>query len=750
MQPSAKLKLQRVDYVQVASLKCSNSIQLLSAKGVKHQQKVVVGDQRGILQLISIKKGEPFVDFKVELKSPVNCVTVHVNSNEPTKEMIITATQQTVQGFSAKGKLIFKMDTNLVEPIQHLWMASKEELVVSNSYVYNHYQDGKEANYFLSTDRINAVAVLPLNKVPSLTPLLGCQDGNIYSLRDSSVRHRLPIDAGIPTAIQLFQNDGGTSGEWVIYGTSLGQIGLVRWSRAGPAVRWVIQLPSQTTVTSLDFYDVSDSDDGGQLIIGREDGVVEVYQVPPEDDAVHSPTLIFSQNCNDSIAAVRGGIIGADGFPEILVATQRGWIFGLTSCESTTRRKQPDEVTAARASNAHGSERRKQLQYLKSEVEFLEKQFTEAKNNKSPALLPASLEKTETTSAQVNQNAYYISVESQVSINFILVQCDTNVQLMDVERNLAILSVVDHEKNGPSRLTATFRCQPTQSTRLEMKLICAERNTSDQVRLYVSPSIQEPRLAFLKSFRLGCLCNHVRCHPPESFQWSASTPPSSLTLRGGFSQADAHNWIVSCLPNVPEKVPADEEIHFYFRNDQWQSKLDVQYRRGEIVFLSDNVVALSLCRDFISREATTKSIQLAMNAEVTWEATEILLHHVHPQLLDLIHRRQRTALALALQEAATDQLALDATGDADWMTAELRDIVLAAKENQPSNHQHTTVEQYQNFLLDLFASHREFLGELEVRSSHKFSLLANMLADTDVRTEAFVEQFRSDDLSTVV
>lgn len=52
----------------------------------------------------------------------------------------------------------------------HRWMASKEELVVSNSYVYNHYQDGKEANYFLSTDRINAVAVLPLNKV--YTPLL--------------------------------------------------------------------------------------------------------------------------------------------------------------------------------------------------------------------------------------------------------------------------------------------------------------------------------------------------------------------------------------------------------------------------------------------------------------------------------------------------------------------------------------------------------------------------------------------------
>ena len=44
------------------------------------------------------------------------------------------------------------------------------------------------------------------------------------------------------------------------------------------------------------------------------------------------------------------------------------------------------------------------------------------------------------------QNAYCITVESQVSINFILVQCDANVQLVDVERNLAILSIVDPQK----------------------------------------------------------------------------------------------------------------------------------------------------------------------------------------------------------------------------------------------------------------------------------------------------------------
>lgn len=44
------------------------------------------------------------------------------------------------------------------------------------------------------------------------------------------------------------------------------------------------------------------------------------------------------------------------------------------------------------------------------------------------------------------QNAHLISVESQVSINFILVHCDTEAQLVDIERNLAILCLVNHEK----------------------------------------------------------------------------------------------------------------------------------------------------------------------------------------------------------------------------------------------------------------------------------------------------------------
>jgi len=40
------------------------------------------------------------------------------------------------------------------------------------------------------------------------------------------------------------------------------------------------------------------------------------------------------------------------------------------------------------------------------------------------------------------ESVYYVSLESQVSINYCLVQSDADIRLIDVERNLALLSTI--------------------------------------------------------------------------------------------------------------------------------------------------------------------------------------------------------------------------------------------------------------------------------------------------------------------
>lgn len=108
-----------------------------------------------------------------------------------------------------------------------------------------------------------------------------------------------------------------------------------------------------------------------------------------------------------------------------------------------------------------------------------------------------------------------------------------------------------------------------------MKLRCAERRTSDQVRVYIVPQMKTAtRCAVLRTFRIVCLCRHTRCAP---FDWDSAH--AQLTVSGAFSLADAHNWVGACLPGVPEKVPAsDDEIAFHFRHVQWSTRLSCHYK----------------------------------------------------------------------------------------------------------------------------------------------------------------------------
>ena len=62
------------------------------------------------------------------------------------------------------------------------WLVSKTDVCVANSFCYNHYHEGKESNYFLSTDRINAVVVLPIAKVNSYY-ILFMQDFRSFNKR---------------------------------------------------------------------------------------------------------------------------------------------------------------------------------------------------------------------------------------------------------------------------------------------------------------------------------------------------------------------------------------------------------------------------------------------------------------------------------------------------------------------------------------------------------------------------------------
>lgn len=56
-------------------------------------------------------------------------------------------------------------------------------LFVCGSYIYNHYVDCKDTNYYLSSDKINDVLCLPPVANAPLCPVLACQDNTLRVLK---------------------------------------------------------------------------------------------------------------------------------------------------------------------------------------------------------------------------------------------------------------------------------------------------------------------------------------------------------------------------------------------------------------------------------------------------------------------------------------------------------------------------------------------------------------------------------------
>lgn len=63
-----------------------------------------------------------------------------------------------------------------------------------------------------------------------LTPVLACEDRTLRVLDRSSLLHSIEVDA-VPTVLHLNGNEGGETGDEILYGTADGRVGLVRIGR---------------------------------------------------------------------------------------------------------------------------------------------------------------------------------------------------------------------------------------------------------------------------------------------------------------------------------------------------------------------------------------------------------------------------------------------------------------------------------------------------------------------------------------
>ncbi|XP_024888658.1 Bardet-Biedl syndrome 7 protein homolog isoform X2 [Temnothorax curvispinosus] len=562
-----------------------------------------------------MKRGELQLSFK-SLPGPKIQRIVLGGSIGMVKDKIFIAYGSSVKGFTRKGKLFLEFDTSLIDPISAMYVLGPD-LAACARDLYHRYRDCKDADSYLTGETLHDVVLLP-GDGNVMYAILACADCAVRVLHGTSSPTVLRLPSA-PTVLSIYREGEIYSRDRVLVGTADGRVGLlILQGNKTLRVTWLLT-STGSEITSLDTHQLQD---GIDILIGRQDGGVEVYTFPDEDV---SSTLRYHYNAGESISTVVGGIIGVANYPEVLVTTYSGRVFGLTTSPPGLLEAGQSDVGLAR---------------LKLEIQQLQEKLNEEKESSNfmpDPLAPLILAVNHKMVLHKEDASYCLSVELDASIDNILIQSDTPVDLLETESNSAVVSLSACDPREGNFVLATYRCQ-INTNRLEMRLRSIE-GQAGTLQIYVTSQIQPKRCRKI-SVPIYALSLHVRQHDDDDT--ASSGPFNELKLNGNFTIAEMHAWLSLALPDVPERPHIHEgEAVLVYISSFIGTVLKCKYKKGSALFLGENISTIIILRDILTKEATKRKMKLDVFCEVAEGSVSRVLELILPRLnaaYDLIQK----------------------------------------------------------------------------------------------------------------
>jgi Bardet-Biedl syndrome 7 protein len=92
------------------------------------------------------------------------------------------------------------------------------------------------------------------------------------------------------------------------------------------------------------------------------------------------------------------------------------------------------------------------------------------------------------------------------------------------------------------------------------------------------------------------------------------------------------------------------DAHCYFKNCFSGTHLVCSYRKDEAIFKSESVATLSILKQFVTKEATTRNTKININLTIKDETINDVLNMMHPKVDYQLAIAKKVKLIEALQE----------------------------------------------------------------------------------------------------
>ncbi|KAL4003252.1 hypothetical protein ACH3XW_6820 [Acanthocheilonema viteae] len=653
------LTLTRTDYAQIG-MTCKRSMRIISAnqttkKKSKFLDKVVCGGNDGAVLCFGRKSDETQVIFKTAPGPKIVCICLG-GALGMVQDKIFCAYENCVKGYTKKGKQFLAFDSNMIEPISCMYIYGVE-MFLCGERNFTHFHDCVDANAYLCDDQINDVLCLPVVEGSwigrGITPIIACSDKTIKIIEGSKLSYEIGL-SDIPNVLHLFMNDGGFNKQKVLYGTKDGHLGLVDLSPENGTLMWEILTKSTSAITCIHCYPMTNGPTPN-IIIGKEDGLIEIYTVDNTDNA----TFFKSYQCEDCVLNVQCGRVSSPDFDEIVISTHLGWVFALTT----------EPITKSNSTVALSPQIEVKVQQLRNEIEKLQEKIGKERQRYDEKTVTKDVVPVSIPHFIVHDQfkldkeaiCHSLIIELMIPIDFILLQSDITIELLDVERNAAIISITPSDETSKNALLATYRCQ-ANTTRIEIKIRSSEGQYG-YLQAYICPKIY-PKTCQVRNYEIKPLSLYQHVH-----QFDSSRPMNVLKLTGNFSIAEAHHWLNLLVSEIPDRTPPQDSITYNFSSILIDTQMQATYSRGSAVFYSDNISTIAIIHDVLSKEVTKRQVRVDIQYDLNEQSVLHVLQLLHPKLDHHASLTKKLELCRALKELA------DNVDDLTYLSADTKQIM---------------------------------------------------------------------------
>ena len=218
------LNLQCMSLLQVNPVSYNGTLKLISRQDYtsSSKDKLVVGDDSGLVSCYEFKRGEPNVIFQSNTyNDAITSITIPDNNNndnnnnnnnksKPDDYKIYVSHGHTVSGLNKKGKEFFTMKSSLTENIHQIHAQGQNikdtRIWIACECIFSQSEESNQINFFQCPDFINDACVGNIIDPHHGDAVLGCQDNCIRIVRGDTLMLAIPTIAAVTSVCLMPYN----------------------------------------------------------------------------------------------------------------------------------------------------------------------------------------------------------------------------------------------------------------------------------------------------------------------------------------------------------------------------------------------------------------------------------------------------------------------------------------------------------------------------------------------------------------